>query len=59
MEDHSIKQCANVIEYLFSARTFSWHCEQVYLLSPSKTSFTVSSSRDSCQIIEIEAHIYK
>lgn len=34
---------------LFSARTLFWHLEQVYMLSPSNMSFTVTSSRDSCR----------
>jgi len=33
---------------LFSARTLRWHLEQVYMLSPSSWSFTVTSSSDSC-----------
>ena len=32
----------------FSARTFFWHFEHVYMLSPSSMSFTVTSSNDSC-----------
>lgn len=34
--------------YLFSARTFFPQWEQVYMLSPSKVSLMVTSSRDSC-----------
>ena len=30
----------------FSALTFFSHCEQVYMLSPSRVSLTVTSSRD-------------
>ena len=35
------------VSYRFSARTFFWHFEHVYMLSPSNMSFTVTSSRDS------------
>ena len=33
--------------HLFSARTFLPHWEQVYMLSPSRVSLMVTSSRDS------------
>lgn len=38
-----------VIIYLFSALTFLQHCEQVYMLSPSRVSLIVTSSSDSWQ----------